>query len=82
MRAHVENMAKKVTVLDAIHMTAQSGQEVKVTTISNCFKKAFQSDGRTDGDEGELDSLADVPVLTNMAREEFEVLVDKDVANS
>ena len=37
-------MAKKITVLDAIHMAVEAWGKVKQSTIHNCFKKCLQDD--------------------------------------
>ena len=36
------DMAKKITVLDAIHMAVEAWGKVKQSTIQNCFKKCLQ----------------------------------------
>ena len=36
------DMAKKITVLDAIHMAVEAWGKVKQSTIHNCFKKCLQ----------------------------------------
>jgi hypothetical protein len=69
-----DGIAKKVSVLDAIHMLSSSWQSVKPTTIQNCFNKAFS----LHKGEQEVDALHDVPTPRNMERNEFEDLVDQD----
>ena len=68
--------AKKVSILDSIHMLAQAWANVKSSTISNCFKKAFKVQG-----EGELhiDALSDVLVPSNMNRESFEAILEEEM---
>ena len=36
------DMAKKITVLDAIHMAVEAWGKVKQSKIQNCFKKCLQ----------------------------------------
>ncbi len=56
-------------ILDAIHMLTQAWSEVKMTTASNCFKKAFTVQ---EDESQKVDVLADVVVSPNKGRKEFE----------
>ena len=52
-------------------MMASAWKKVKQTTIQNCFRRAFASES-SDG----IDSLQDVPVLRDMSRENFEMILE------
>ncbi len=74
----VSNLAKKVTVLDAVHMLAKAWRDVKPSTIANCFNKAFSLPKDSNNIVND-DILADVTVPMSMNRGEFEELVNQDV---
>ncbi len=67
------DMASKVTVLDAIHVLARSWRWVKEMTTMICFQKAFHTS------EKEIDPLKHVPPPPNIELYKFEALVDEDL---
>ncbi len=73
------SLAKKVSVLDSIHMLNWAWANVKSSTITNCFRKAFSFSKNQGEEEEPFDILADVTILPTMNQEQFESLVDKDI---
>ncbi|VDI45379.1 Hypothetical predicted protein [Mytilus galloprovincialis] len=73
--ATVVEIAKKVTLLDAIHMATNAWKKVKTTTIVNCFRKA----GFIDTHEEELiPEIKDIENPPSMTEDEFIEYVDYD----
>ncbi|XP_064410227.1 tigger transposable element-derived protein 4-like [Latimeria chalumnae] len=74
------DVAKKTTLLDAIHLTKESWAAVLPQTVCNFFRKGgFVSTGDNAGvvDIDDIDVLADV-IPDNMTAEEFEAVVEVD----
>ncbi|XP_006007310.2 tigger transposable element-derived protein 4-like [Latimeria chalumnae] len=75
------DVAKKPTLLDAIHLEKESWATVLPQTVCNCFRKGgFVSTGDNAGavDIDDIDVLADVVIPDNMTAEEFEAIIEVD----
>ena len=66
---------KSVSLLDAIHLAAESWDQVTETTIKNCFKHG----GFSPKNDEQLNPLHDVDIPVDMAPDDFERIVDQDV---
>lgn len=68
---------KQITLCDALHMLNEAWNEVKESTLKNCFSKAgFKSkDNALEEDEVEDEEM---PPPDNMTAEEFEELINLD----
>ncbi|XP_053885320.1 major centromere autoantigen B [Malaclemys terrapin pileata] len=77
--ADVQTVLKTVNLLDCVHLVAEAWQDVKPTTISNCFRKGkfvvAEEGGR---DEDIDDPLNDVPLPGNMEKEDLVTAVAAD----
>ncbi len=62
-----------------MHMLNRAWANVKSSTITNCFRKAFSFSKNQGEEEEPFDIIADVTIPPTMNREQFESLVDKDV---
>ena len=66
---------KKASMLDALHLIAESWDMVSEETIKNCFKHG----GFAAKNDEPLNPLHDVNIPVDMARDTFEEVVDQDV---
>lgn len=71
-----EDFAKKVSILDAIHIIARAWRSVKVTAVVNSFQKALSLDEKdtTMADIKELDAL----IPDGMTSKEFQAFLYDD----
>ncbi|KAK7098293.1 hypothetical protein V1264_002625 [Littorina saxatilis] len=76
------SVAKKVTVLDAMHMLADAWAKVSATTIMNCWRKAGMVSAESHAGETETETEREtdfsVPPPPGMSAEEFDAWVDMD----
>ncbi|XP_069108937.1 tigger transposable element-derived protein 4-like [Argopecten irradians] len=75
---HANDLARKVNVLDAIHMLTRAWRAVTPTTISNCYSKAGFRPLPASDDNDDLTTQNTEPTPTHMTRDEFEEYVDID----
>lgn len=68
-------LAKRVTLLDAVHMLNKAWKSVKQETIQNCFRKAGFSQHNADSQE-EVEAETTIP--EGMTEEEFTEYVGQD----
>ncbi|XP_043368815.1 tigger transposable element-derived protein 4-like [Dermochelys coriacea] len=80
--AGVQTVLKTVNLLDCVHLVAEAWQDVKPTTISNCFRKSrfvVPEEGMRDEGIAESDDpLNDVPLPVNMEKEDLVAAVAGD----
>lgn len=72
------DVAKKISVLDALHISKSSWDEVLPKTITNCFRKAWSRTQLTES-SGTESCLEDVDLPHNMTANEFDAFVRMDV---
>ena len=70
---------KTITLLDAVHLIAESWDDVKESTIDHCFKHAGFGKENDDMEETvEFDALPDVPLPDNVSRDDFLAVQERD----
>ena len=72
-------LIKTITLLDAVHLIAESWDNVKESTIDHCFKHAgFRNENDEMEETEEFDSLADIPLPDNVSRDDFLAVQERD----
>jgi len=80
-RSDASAVAKKVSLLDALHLVAMSWNRVSEKTIENCFRKGgfFKTKAETPAsEESDLTSEIFDQAPDGMSKEEFENWLDND----
>ncbi len=72
-------IAKKISLLDAVHTISQAWRRVTSATISNCFKKAFTvPDDNNNEVSAPVNSLDNVEFPPGISETELQAIVDQD----
>ena len=71
--SNAQSIIKTITLLDAVHLIAEAWNNVKISTIANCFRRAGL---KKDEVVGDTDALLDVPIPPGVTQDEFETLCD------
>ena len=72
----MKDLAKNISLLDAIYLLDEAWQAVKETTISNCYRHSGFHKNNSSGDD--FDPLQDIELPSNLSMEDLVLMVQVD----